>query len=321
MKLALALMLGLCAMSAAWAAGPARIALKESAIVTTRQTTLGDIAAIQAGDPETVQRLAAIPIAIAPLPGYTERLTREEVKRRVRARVPVMRDMLTWEGAAAVSVETSGTVVAGERLRRLAVGHATEALGRRFEHVEAHAAPLGDVMVVPGNASLRPREIDTAHGVARQIPVWIDIFVEGVFARAVAVPVDIEAFDTVRVARADLAADHVPQATDFETRRVDVARLGSDAVPAASGLAGKRITRAVKSGAVLVAADVQVRPAVARGETVTLRFLDEALLLEARAIALGEAAVGDAVWVKRESSGAPLRAQVVAPGTVEVSSR
>ena len=302
----------------AWATSSARISLKETAIVTERQTVLGDIAAIQAGDADTVERLAAIPIAMAPKPGYSDRITREEVKRCVRARVPAMRDMLTWEGAAAVTVETSGTVVEGGRLRALALQEVTRALSPRYERVEAHAAPLADVMVMPGAATLKARPVDVTHGITHSVPVWIDIFVDGTFARAVDVPVEVEATATVRVARTDLMIDHMPQPTDFETRRVDVARLGSDVVMAGKDLAGMRIRRPVRAGAVLVSEDLQERPAVVRGEMVTLRLAANAVRVESRAIALGEGAVGDSVWVRRESSGASLRTQVVGPGTVEV---
>lgn len=69
-----------------------------------------------------------------------------------------------------------------------------------------------------------------------------------------------------------------------------------------------------------VAVEVDLRPAVARGESVALHASAAALRIQASATALGDAAVGETVWVKREG-GEALRATVVGRGVVEVPLR
>jgi flagella basal body P-ring formation protein FlgA len=43
--------------------------------------------------------------------------------------------------------------------------------------------------------------------------------------------------------------------------------------------------------------------------------------LQARVTVLGDGAIGESVWIRREPAGEALRAHVVAPGIVEVAFR
>jgi hypothetical protein len=178
----------------AYAAAPARIALKSEAVVTERQVRLGAIATIESSDLATVERLVAMPVAMAPRPGYTDRLTREEIKRRLRTVTPGIRSPLAWEGADAVRIELGTSLVEGERLRAMAVEHARAAFEPRFAGLDVAAVEnVADVAVPPGALTLRPRVLP-ADALARRMPVWIDVFVDNVFFRAVAVAVQVEAF-------------------------------------------------------------------------------------------------------------------------------
>jgi len=304
---------------AAHAAAPARITLKSNAVVTQRQVTLGAIAAIASTDLATVSALAAMPVANAPRPGYTERITREELKRRIRTRTPGVRAPLSWDGADAVTIELASSLVEGTRLQALALEHARRAFEGRFRELEVMALEtVADVAVPPGELTLRPRALP-AGALARRVPVWIDVVVDGAFFRGVVVAVQVEAYAQGLAAAADLAAGRILAAADFTARRVDFA-LGA-AFDARLVPEGMRLRRALRAGAVLMAADLEPRRAVARGETVTLKLHAPMVRLETRAVALGDAGVGDDIWVKRESAGEALRALVVAPGIVEVGIR
>ncbi|HET7400187.1 MAG TPA: flagellar basal body P-ring formation chaperone FlgA, partial [Usitatibacter sp.] len=171
--------------------------------------------------------------------------------------------------------------------------------------------PRGDVemRVRPfGEGVVRSREL-----------AWVDVYVNGAFRRAVSVPLRVSAFAQVRVARTDLAGDRELRAGDFEMRRVDVAKLGGE--PAPPEAADRRLRRALRQGTVLMAGDLEARPAVARGEVVTLRFDSPMVRIETRVVALSDAAVGQPLWVRREAGGESLRARVVSPGNVEVASQ
>ena len=307
--------------AAVQAAAPARIALKSEAVVTERQVRLGAIATIESSDLATVERLVAMPVAMAPRPGYTDRLTREEIKRRLRTVTPGIRSPLAWEGADAVRIELGTSLVEGERLRAMAVEHARAAFEPRFAGLDVAAVEnVADVAVPPGALTLRPRALP-ADALARRMPVWIDVFVDNVFFRAVAVAVQVEAFAPALVARVPLAAGREVKAGDFEARRVDHAALGPGAIGVDAPLEGLRLKRPLRANAVLLGADLQARPAVARGTPVTLQVKTHTVRLEVRATALADASVGDDIWVKREPAGESLRAHVVAPGIVEVASK
>jgi flagellar basal body P-ring formation protein FlgA len=303
----------------AQAAAPARIVLKSEAVVTERQVRLGALATIESSELATVERLVAMPVAMAPRPGYTERITREELKRRLRTVTPGIRSPLAWEGADAVRIELATSLVEGDRLRAMAIEHARSAFAPRFAAVDVAALEnVADVAVPPGALTLRPRVLQP-EALARRVPVWIDVFVDNVFLRAVAVAVQVEAFAPALVARAPLAAGREVKAADFEARRVDYAALGAPAIDTGTALDGLRLKRAMRAHAVLLAADLEPRPAVARGAPVTLQMTTQSVRLEVRATALADAAVGENIWVKREPAGESLRAHVVAPGIVEIA--
>jgi flagella basal body P-ring formation protein FlgA len=305
----------------AQAGAPARIVLKGDAVVTERQVRLGALATIESADLATVERLVAMPVAMAPRPGYAKRLTRDELKRRLRTVTPGIRSPLAWEGADAVRIELATSLVEGDRLRAMAVEHARSAFAPRFADIDVVALEnVADVAVPPGALTLRPRMMQP-DALARRVPVWIDVLVDNVFFRAVTVAVQVEAYAPALVARAGLPAGREVKGADFEARRVDYAMLGSGVIETNAPLEGLRLKRALRANAVLLAADLQPRPAVARGEPVTLQVSTKTVRLEVRATALADASVGEDIWVKREPAGESLRAHVVAPGIVEVASK
>lgn len=316
------LFLVLLAFSAAALAAPAaRIVVRPSAVVAEREVRLGAIATIE-GEEETARKLAALVVARTPRPGYTESLAVAELKRRVRNSFPAIRDRIEWSGAKAVSIESASSAWDGSRVQALAVQHARAWLAARYERFEVRGAgdPV-DLLLPPGEVALVPRELP-AHGAPlARMQVWIDVNVDGVFHRAVMVPVAAQVFGTALIARSDLAAGREARAADFETQSIELTQVSGAVVPPGTRLEGQRFRRALPAGAVLLEESLQPRPAVLRGDTVTLQLKSELLQVEARAVALADAAVGERLWVKRDPAGEPVRVEVVSPGIVEVTSK
>jgi flagella basal body P-ring formation protein FlgA len=299
----------------------ARVALRASALVSRPDVTLGAVATLEGSDAIT-SALEGLVVARAPRAGYTEHLSMAELQRAVRTRYPEWGGRIAWSGAPAVDVEVVVQRVTGERLQRAAEDQARQALAGRYESVTVQAVEVVPELTVPaGEVRLAPRPLPLDRAPANRELVWIDVFVDGAMQRAVAVPVRVDAYASARVARVDLAAGAELRAEDFETTPVDAAHANGRLASPTAPLAGERLRRSLHRGAPLLAADVEDRPAVSRGEAVTLHLDDAAVHLEARVTALSDAAVGQSLWVRRGASGQPLRARVVSPGNVEVASQ
>jgi len=293
------------------------VTLQPRATVAGPRLALGDVARIEA-PAEVSSQLAAVALARAPLPGYSKHLSQAEVRRMVRAQAPQIEPHIRWDGAKAVDVALASNALDAARIEQVALEQVRAALGKRFDAVTVELAePVAALELPRGEVVMQVRPLAEGAVRAREL-AWVDVYVDRAFQRAVAVPLRIAAFAQVRVARTDLAEGRELRAADFETRRVDVARLGEE--PAPRDAADRRLRRGVRQGAVLMAADLEARPAVARGELVTLRLDSPMVHIETRAVALSDAAVGQPLWVRREAGGESLRARVVSPGNVEVAS-
>lgn len=302
-------------MPALAAAQDARVSLKPRATVAGPVVTLGAVAGIE-GSADVAARLSGVTLARTPLAGQSIRIALAEVRRLVRAQTGDAD--IGWEGARAVDIMAATQEIDSTRIAAVAQAHVRKALEAHFERVAVEMVEsIPRLTLRAGSVKLEPRALAIAHPGKREV-VWIDAYVDGVFERALAVPVRVAAWSKASVARADLAAGAEPRADEFETREVDVTDL---AAPPAAPTAGQRLKRTVRAGTVLLAADLEPRPAVARGEPVILTVDSPGLHIEARATALADAAIGQALWVKREAGGEPLRARVVSPGNVEVASR
>jgi flagella basal body P-ring formation protein FlgA len=297
------------------------LALSPDAVVAQRHVSLASIASVECSDKVMTQTLERLVVANAPRAGAIERLTRETLDNRVRALAPAMRGALQWEGANAVNVRVALAAYDGERIRTAALEQVARALQGRYERLETRAGAVEDLSLPAGEVTLRPRPLALGGRLPSRQPVWIDLHVDGVFHRAVVVPVEIAAYAPVLVAREDLAPGREVLARDFETRSLDVTRVAGEPVTADTALATFRTRKTLHAGDALVREAVEARPAVTRGENVTLQMHAASLQLEATAVALADARIGDMVWIKRDTAGDSLRARVVAPGIVEVPTR
>jgi flagella basal body P-ring formation protein FlgA len=303
-------------------AGEIRIALKSEAWVAQRQVKLGEIATVAGSDSAAQYAIESMVIATAPRVGYVDRLTREDITARLRSLQPSLGEHLAWEGAAAVSIRADAASLEGTRLAAAAVAQVEAAFAGRFDRLVARpASEMADIAIPRGEVALHPQAIAANTRATKRVPVRIDIHVDGVFVRSVVVAVEIEASARALVARAPISAGREIHGEDFETVAMDVTQLRGEPAAADVVLAGQRVKRSLAAGEALLRDAVEMRPAVARGETVTLRLSSPAIEVQARAVVLADAAVGEAVWIKRESAGDAMRALVVAPGIVEVTSR
>lgn len=292
------------------------LTLAPTALVAGARVTLADVASAPAG---TAPALDSVDLAAAPLPGYTLRLTRAEIARILRSRA--LPFTLAAAGPAVVQVERRSqpfdparvTEAAEQALRTLA-----ETDGIRLEL--ANGAPLPGLPLPAGAVGLRARPPAPQVLRQRHPTVWVDVTVDGAFYRTVPVGFELHAWRPALVAAHTLDAGSAPRCADFVAREVDLTALPGPAIADCRAVSG-RLARALGRDEPLLQAQLKQPAAVAQGDTVTLRFIEGAIVLESRATALADGAVGDRIDVRPSGARQAVRAAVADVGIVTINGK
>lgn len=309
------------AIAAQTPADPVRVSLKSLVLVRERQIALRDVADVTGGNEKEVGRLGSIRLGRAPRLGYTEELSVEEIRRRVRARSGEPSESIVWEGRT-VKIETAAVGYDGRRIVEFATDHVRHALpSGRYERVEIQPAEAAPAVYLPaGEVSLKARDIAAARLARSRVAVWVDVLLDGEFYRSVIIPLRLELFGPALVARKSLPRGHLTTPEEFEFRQLDLALLPAEAVASESALR-RRLSRALTAGDVLLETSLEERLAVGAGDAVILQLRNGAVQIESQAQALSAGAVGQIVKVRPGTSDAEILAEVLAPGVVKFSSR
>ncbi|NHZ89950.1 flagellar basal body P-ring formation protein FlgA [Massilia sp. CCM 8733] len=301
-------------LAASGALAAARVTLKSSAMVTGARITLADIASVQ-GDGAAA--LAALDLGAAPLPGYSARISRAELERTLRSRA--LPYQLGGDSAASVSIERRAQGVDAQALAALAEEHLRRHLGANHSRVELKlATPLAELQRPAGKVELTARALAPGLVPRRRMQVWVDIAVDGVFARAVALPFDVHAWRPLLAAARELPAGTVPDCTMLVTRDEDVTALDGAAATTDCGAVRGRLKRALMPGAPLLAAYLQASFAVGQGDSIGLQMHHGAIVLESRATALSDGNVGQRIEVRPAGASGTVRAEVIGPALVKI---
>jgi flagella basal body P-ring formation protein FlgA len=318
---------------AAASAAAMQLSLKTEALVSGARVTLADVAMPEDGDragkpvSNAAKKnsmmwtaLAAIDLGSAPRPGYTDRYSRKEIERLVRQRG--IGDGIVWSGAQAVRIERIAQVFDAQKISDSAEAYLRELLRGDSSRIELQlAAPIPDPALPSGRLELKPRPMQLAQALRSRVTVWVDVVIDGAFVRSITVPFKVQAYRPVLIAKRDLSKVSAPQCDAFQLREEDVAAMDSPPFPADCKLLQGNLKRALTLGAPLLKASLQAPVAVTQGESVSLQLISGALMLESRAVAIGDGEVGQRIFVKPSASTETILAEVIAPGVVKVNGK
>ena len=122
----------------------------------------------------------------------------------------------------------------------------------------------------------------------------------------------------VLVAARDLAPGHVLQAGDWKWQTLDLAKLPAEVIESEQSAQNKEIVRNISSGRPLQLNDLRAITVIKTGDQVKLNIMGQGFSIDASAVALTQAAVGDTVRV-RLPEGRVLQGVAVSAGVVEVN--
>lgn len=293
------------------------LTLEASALAAGARVTLSDVA--HGADGAKPAALGAIDLGAAPLPGYTLRLTRAEIARTLRARA--LPYELAPDGPAAVRVERRTQPFDQARVAQAAEQALRELASAQQTRIELQlSAPLPELPLPAGAASLRVRPLAPQLLRQRRATAWVDIAVDGVFFRAVPVGFELRAWRPVLVAARDLAPGSAPGCADLHPQETELTALPGTPIEDCAGLQG-RLARPLARGDALLQNHLKTMSAVAQGDSVTLQFADGAIVLESRATALADGSVGERIDVRPSGAQQPIRAEVAGAGLVRITGR
>jgi flagella basal body P-ring formation protein FlgA len=137
-------------------------------------------------------------------------------------------------------------------------------------------------------------------------------------ALAFYLPVDIEIYVPMLVARTALARHTLVSASDIVREPQDVLRTGRHYLADPADAIGKHLKRAVRQGSLLTPRTLEVADAVSRGDAVVILAERGSLMVRMQGTAMGSGAEGDQISVKNSSSARVIKAMISAPGEVTV---
>lgn len=290
------------------------LTLRPHALVHGKTVTLGDVAVV--GGPAAA-RMGALPVAAAPLAGYTDSLSRSALEGALRAQPGFADAAPRWQGAERVLVRRAAVRVDGARIGAAARQWLEATHAAAYTRLELTAlGPVPDLLAPEGALVLRPR---AAPGrLLARTTVWIDVLVDGAVVRSAAVPFQANAWNPVLVARRALAAGAALVADDLHSEARDVLAMAVAPAAAPSSWQGVRLAAPLAAGEVLPARALVAADSVQRGDRVRLVTQDAALRIETAAVAQEHAVHGAPVRVLAEGASAPVSARVVGPGLVAI---
>lgn len=297
------------------------IELRPAVVVSHAQVTLADVAELNGDDRTMLVRLRAMPLGAAPRVGSV-RISRAEIDRWIRRHATGRQPELRWTGAAEVEVSAARQRVAGSEIEiaaRAALQRWLEARSERSE-IGVLMTPA-DVFAPAGDISIAVRE-PTEMQPRSRMQLWAEVSSDGQVVRTVPVSFSVRAYRTAYVALQDIGAGRPAGASQFESRQVDVAAAGGTVEPARQEAAQHwQVRQQVRGGQVLLSRQVDVAPAVTRGQMATLRTQAGMLTVENVVEVMQDGHLGQLIKVKAAAGTGAVMARVAGPGLLEMTER
>jgi flagella basal body P-ring formation protein FlgA len=289
------------------------VALRADTVVSGPTIEIAEVAELRGFEAEAARRVGAITLGATPSPGSLRGVRREDVALALRsAGVDAQ-----IAGGALCRAKPKVELVPGSALEDAARRAVAAAFGQR--EVEIHVVrPVADLQVVA--PELRR---DLVADVARRDPqpgAWsvpVDVVVDGSRVQTQWIAIDVVLFEDRPVATRDVRRG---EAVDASTWRLERVRVEASAQRSASEsqLVGAVATRDLASGTQITENDVRRETLVRAGDMVELDVVRGSIRARSRAVARGQAGLGDRVEVQTGEGQRRLIGTVVQRGLVRV---
>ncbi len=297
------------------------VLLRQEVLLDHSLIVLGDLATVDAEDEGLRRALEQIVVGKAPLVGYVDQRSRADLEMIMRGQALAAGQAIIWHGAERIRLRTESQRVDAGVLLDVARQQLLAAYETEYDRLDVTlATPLRELTAPAGKLEFQARLAD-APRLKPRMAVWVDVLVQGTVYRSAVVPLAVRAYRQAYVAQGDLAAGDIAGARAFVLRPVEVAGLPDQPLAAGELDAQRRLRRAVARGEVLAARNLTPAGSVMRGDRVRLVSQGGGIALEVRAYAQADAAVGQKIPVRPESSSETVTAIVVSSDVVRIDGR
>ncbi|MET3448233.1 flagella basal body P-ring formation protein FlgA [Ralstonia sp. 1138] len=300
----------------------ARIALPSVVEAKHSDVSLGEVASLASPSLSTLRKLMRLPLGRLPKSGESAHLNRAALASWIRARAGIDPRRIAWSGAEGVDITLSTRELGGEALASAAAASLRNWLATRSTRssIELSRTP-GNLIVPAGKVKLQVRPIPNAALLAKRMSVWVDVWVDDRFIRTVPVSFEVSAYERGYVADLGAASGSPLDQVAMQPREVDLTTVPSKTVLTdwkSASADHLRLRHAVAAGEIVTRDNVELRPAVSRGDWATLHATEGAVNLEGRVEVLEDGRTGQLVHVKLSNATAPMLARVVGEHMVEI---
>jgi flagellar basal body P-ring formation protein FlgA len=298
-----------------------KIELRQQAQIAHSVVTLGDVANITTHSLSSMRELMALPLGSAPTADVPVSLERKELERWVAVRLrPSATDQIQWSGSDRVELKMILVDLSGDSILKAAREALLSWLKSRAERVEVMEVAQPRSMTLPqGVLTLRVRPLPDTLSPTKRMMVWVDILIDEQFVKSVPVSFQVHAYRAAWVAKKDLSGGSLINSLAVESRDLDVTQIkASEIWNGDLDVASLRLRHFLRAGDPVSQNNVEIVPAVARGERVMLRTHAGIVSLESQAEVLQDGVVGQMVKVKAPSSSGAVLVRVTGVGKVEM---
>ncbi len=309
----------------AGAAPVLRIEMRPQVQVHGPRVRLGDIAILSSPSLPVLQRALSLPLGQAPRVGETAVLERERIERWLRMR-GFWGAGVQWHGALDTVVSTEGQAISAEEIlfvaRNALMAHLKLAASTfSKQQIELQVISQPSDLLLPKGSALTARPLGNAPTTKRML-VWVDASVDGHFVRAVPIHFEVDVYASTDMASEGLDAGKGKQVDYFEQSLVDAALPSSGPVAGDVTAIARRSEEHIRGVARLeesaTATHSRQKPAVARGEWVSLISHQGLVTLESRVEVLQDGQIGQTVRVRQANATGVVLARVSGPGQLEM---
>lgn len=302
---------------AAVAGEGAQVKLYTTATVDGESVLLGQIAEIVAADPAVKEKLSAIEIGRAPLPGQSSYFHPNRIEVLIRQQTEIA-GSCQIVAAGPVKVVRNHRTVSAEQIRTTVL-----------KYIETHAPwdqrqmkvrPIRydqAVIVPPGNVTLQISAARHTNWLGAE-PFTVRIMVNGESVRRIAVTTYIEVWQEVYLAAKPIGRGQPITPAEVKVQKMDLARMPSNAIVRADQVIGKRANRAIAINSILRDDQVEKEPAIRKGDLVQVLAESQVFKVSTQAVAQENGCVGDRIELINRRSKKKIYAQVVNAETVKV---
>ena len=285
-----------------------------AAVKATQMVKLGEMATLT-GVREEAEQLRNVEIARAPLPGAARQVTPDWIKTRLACAGFDLKTITIKAPASVMLVSESQTAKSVDIIdaaKRFILGQLSQS---DFNYTITTNETTADSVIPSGKLELVAEQSDRPITPGRQ-QVCIDLMVDGAVYTKKSMSLNIKAIGPVLVATEAIKAR---EALTTSNTKIEQREITTATCQLLSSIPDGRIAnRPISSGAVVTSEMVIARPAVSKGEAVTVTVRSGAVKIVVKGTASEDGATGDNIRISIPGGREEVQATVTEAGAVEV---